>query len=142
MPLWLDRTLFRGPHLCLVMSDKEYRAALQEFDLADDGVWLEPRCRAVTHTFEKTRSGTLICILAMGPDALKRDAVDVAASIAHESVHVWQRVRDFTSLENPMQCWGREAEAYAIENIFRAFADEFKRRLSSPPPPLTSTKRT
>lgn len=131
MPRWLDRTLFRGPHLCLVMSDAEYRAALKAFDLTDDGVWLEPRCCAVTHTFEKVESGTLISILAMSPDALKSDAVEVAASIAHESVHVWQRVRDFTSLENPIQCWGREAEAYAIENIFRAFADEFKRRLKS-----------
>lgn len=129
---WLSRCLLVGPNLCMVMSQREYEKALKERGIEYDGAqWLPDGCKAMVVSILDNEHGELFCIVCVHPDALNADGIDVAASMAHESVHVWQRVKRHTSYDDPDKCWGTESEAYAIENIFRNLMMEMKRRMEA-----------
>jgi hypothetical protein len=123
---WLDRSLLQGPKLALVMSQKEYDAALKEADLpADDHDFCSAGCMAVTHAWtDKER----VCIIGLHPDAIEADPLEVISVLIHEAVHVWQRTTD-VSIGVTNGDWGRESDAYAIQNIAMTLITEFKRRL-------------
>lgn len=126
---WLDRSFLKGPHLALVESQEEYDAALKDFGIEDKDAFCPDNCKMVTHTFRK--GGDLIALIGVHPDAwAAADPVEVASMFCHESVHVWQRFVDETCLEGGARDgYGREGEAYAIQNISYALMKEFATRL-------------
>lgn len=109
---WLDRSLLQGPRVALVTSAAGFRRATRSFGMDDDGPWLAKYEQACVHSYD-TADG-LVCIVALSLDACSRlEPIDIAALLAHEAVHVWQRVEEMM----PGASLGREMEAYAVQNI-------------------------
>lgn len=113
-PVWLDRSLLQGPRVALVTSDKQFLAAKRSAGVECNDPMLERGWHACVHAYTDAR-GELICIVGLDLNVCAQmSGVDVAALLAHEAVHVWQRVRDRFG---PTAELGREMEAYAVQNI-------------------------
>jgi len=122
---WLDRYTVRAPHLILCMSAKEFARVARHCNVSDPGPWIdEQRHAACLHTWEC--GGNLTCIVCIHPDRAKEDPIEVAGSLVHESVHVFQRLCDLIGERAP----SREFEAYSIERISTELMREFKRRIA------------
>jgi hypothetical protein len=120
--MWLDRSLFQGPRLALVTSEKQFLAAKKAAGVACDDPLLEGSWHACTHTYQG-ENNQLVCIVGISLAACETMCgIEVAALLTHEAVHVWQHVRDRLGPGD----LGREMEAYAVQNIaanlMRAFA--------------------
>ena len=120
---WLDRDTVRAPHVTLCLSDKEFQRAVKHCKVENPGPWLdEKRNMAVVHTWEN--QGALACVVCLHPDAAKADPIQVACTLVHESVHIFQRLCDSIGEASP----SAEFEAYSIERISEGLMREFKRR--------------
>jgi hypothetical protein len=120
---WLDRDTVRGPYMVLCLSERAYLAAARHCKVPDPDPWMdEKRNVAVLHTWES--EGKLTCVVCLHPDARDADPVDVACSLVHESVHVFQRLCDSIGESSP----SREFEAYSIERIADRLMREFVRQ--------------
>lgn len=110
---WLDRCLLQGPRVAVVTSQRQFVAAMKGLGVADPDPFCDPAWHACVHAFEV--DGDLVCVTGLNLPALARlgDGIDVAGVLAHEAVHVWQRIRDRLGPGD----LGREMEAYAIQNI-------------------------
>ena len=108
----MDRSLLQGPRLALVTSQKQFQAVARSAGINDEGEWLRAHEEACVHSYDD--QGGLICIVALSLSACESlTPIEVAALLAHEAVHVWQRVEDMM----PGAELGREMEAYAVQNI-------------------------
>ena len=122
---WIDRTLMYGPRVALVTSARDFRRALRDAGIADDGAWIESHWHACTHAYDV--DGVLVCIVAIDArKAATQDPIDVASLLAHEAVHVWQRVAE--TLGGDV---GREMPAYAIQNICAHLMRAYRATFSS-----------
>jgi len=111
MGLWLDRSLLQGPRLALVTSERQFQAAMRAISMKDAGPWLLANQHACVHSYDDEEG--VICVVALSlPACARMSEIDVAALLAHEAVHVWQRVADAIGGD-----LGREMEAYAVQNI-------------------------
>lgn len=111
--MWLDRTLLQGPRVALVTSERQFRAAKKSAGVECASRFIEAGEHACVHSYSDP-DGQLVCIVALDTTASARmDGIAVAALLAHEAVHVWQRVRDSLGPGD----LGREMEAYAVQNI-------------------------
>lgn len=122
-PRWLDRDTVRAPSLLLCLSEKEFMAAARHCGVTDPGIWVGDGSMGCCHTWE--RDARLICIITLHPDAIGANPIEVAATLVHESVHVFQRLCDSIGEDKP----SREFEAYSIERIAERLMREFKRRV-------------
>jgi len=120
---WLDRDTVRAPYLALCLTEKAFLAAAKEIKDKHPGRWMdEARNVAMLHTWED--GGRVTCVLCLRPDAQTADPIEVAGTLVHESVHVFQRLCDSIGEANP----SREFEAYSIEHIAQQFMREFVRQ--------------
>lgn len=121
---WLERYTVFAPYVTLCLSRAEFLAAAKHCFVEDDGQWLDmDQQMACVHTWE--RGGKIVCIVCMHPDALQADPIEVAATLVHEAVHVFQRLCDSIGEREP----SREFEAYSIERISEQLMREYRRRL-------------
>lgn len=122
---WLDRDTVRAPFMALCLNERSFLAAAKHCNVSNPGQWLdESRQMACVHTWEK--GGMLTCLVCLHPDSLKADPIEVACTLVHESVHVFQRLCDSIGEESP----SREFEAYSIERIVERLMREFVRQTS------------
>lgn len=125
MTRWLDRATVLAPFTTLCLSEKEFLRVARHCKIGDPGIWLdESKNNAVCHTWQAGHR--LVCVVCMHPDALTADPIEVASSIVHESVHVFQRLCDSIGESEP----SREFEAYSIERISERLMREFARRVA------------
>lgn len=131
---WLDRETVRAPYLALCLNERDYLAAARHCKVPRPDQWLDAdRQKACVHTWEK--GGLLTCIVCLHPDCLTADPIEVAASLVHESVHVFQRLCDSIGEDAP----SREFEAYSIERIAERLMREFVRQ-TAPAKPMPSLR--
>lgn len=124
---WLDRETVRAPCLALCLTEADYLKCARHCRIKAPDEWLDmDRNRACTHTWET--GGKLACVVCVHPDALTADPIDVAASLCHEAVHVFQRLCDSIGETAP----SREFEAYSIERIAEQLMREFARQTVKP----------
>ncbi|MDD3965327.1 MAG: hypothetical protein PHD99_04765 [Candidatus Moranbacteria bacterium] len=126
---WLNRTLFQGPHLALVTSQKQFDAALKHLKLKDDSSYCNPTADATTHSYINA-DGNLCCVVGLRSKSQKNPPkMDVYCLLVHEAVHVWQQVRSQITLEtDPSRTGGLEAEmeAYAVQNIAQTLMEAYE----------------
>lgn len=124
-PRWLGRNVAApGPFLSLVLSQKEFDAALRHCKQSAGTPWLKnSHCNATAHWLDNP-AGELVCIVAIS-GCEGRDPIEVAGLLVHEAVHVWQSYCESIGEEHP----GREQEAYAIQRISQELMSEFARRI-------------
>lgn len=114
-PSWLDRALVLSPyHFCLCLSEKEFHKKLRWFKLprADWPPFIKPtHANATTHLLE-SREGARAAIVCLG-DTTKVEAIQIAALLVHEAVHIWQRGMSDIGETAPSE----EFMAYGIQRI-------------------------
>lgn len=121
---WLGRDTVRTPHMTLCLSAKEFECVARHCKVSDPGPWIdEQRQAACVHTWE--RKGILTCVVCLLPSALGDDPIEVAGTLVHESVHIFQSLCDSIGERNP----SREFEAYSIQRISQELMTEFRRRM-------------
>ncbi len=120
---WLDRDTVRAPHMALCLTEADFIAAARHCKIKSPGTWIElDRNKACVHTWES--GGLLTCIVCLHPDSAKANPIEVACTLVHESVHVFQRLCDSIGESEP----SREFEAYSIERIAERLMREFVRQ--------------
>uniref|UniRef100_A0A6M3M7U0 Uncharacterized protein n=1 Tax=viral metagenome TaxID=1070528 RepID=A0A6M3M7U0_9ZZZZ len=125
---WLDRETVRAPHLALCLSEQDFKRAARHCKVPDPGVWLEMgRHKALVHTWES--GGLLTCVVCLHPDSVLADPIDVACTLVHESVHVFQRLCQSIGEDRPSM----EFEAYSIERIAERLMRDFVRQTKGTP---------
>ena len=112
-PAWIDRSLFVGPRVAAVASQRQFKRVLASIGVSgDDDAYCDPCWGACVHTYEC--NGELVCVVGLNMALLgAMDGVEAAGVMTHEAVHIWQRVRDRLGPGD----LGREMEAYAVQNI-------------------------
>lgn len=119
---WLDRDTVRAPFVTLCLSEQAYRKAAKHCKVEPDP-WMDiKRDTAVVHTWEMDTK--LVCVVCLNPKAVKADPIEVACTLVHESVHIFQRLCDSIGESQP----SREFEAYSIERITERLMREFVRQ--------------
>lgn len=119
---WLKRGTVFAPHTVLCLSEKEYLKAVKQCGVRNPDPWIdEKRAAACVHTWE--RKGSLVCVVCLKPPK-GSDGIDIAATLVHESVHIFQRLCDSIGEYAP----SREFEAYSIERIAERLMREYARR--------------
>lgn len=111
---WLPRDLITGPHLTLVLSERDFHRAMghMKVPMEQRGGWVRTRqSDATTHMLEHPERG-LACVVALRVrDGI--DGVQIAALLVHEAVHIFQEWRQYHGEQRPSS----EFEAYAIQAI-------------------------
>lgn len=122
---WLDRDTVRTPHMILCLAEDEYLRVAEHCNVPRPDHWLdESRQAACVHTWES--EGALTCVVCLHPETLIAvDPIQVACTLVHESVHIFQRLCNNIGETHP----SREFEAYSIERIAEQLMREFVRRL-------------
>lgn len=128
MTKWLDRTLFKGPYLALVLNQKDFEVCKKDMGVTGTGcdVYCREGASATTHYYYNTK-GQLACIVGLR-DFKNHDGMAIAGLLVHEAVHVWQHTRsEITHAIDPSRTGGLEAEmeAYAIQNIAQTLMESF-----------------
>jgi hypothetical protein len=125
---WLSRMLLKGPRIVLCMNDKEYQQVIKYLVVHDPDPWLADGCGAMVHHFQSSGGGQTACV-CIDEDSFAFDSPIVLASvITHESVHIWQRYKEYIGEDAPCL----EIEAYAIENISKTLMEEYASRIKLP----------
>lgn len=122
---WLDRRIAcAGPYLTLCLAQDEFDAALKYLKVKHAAAYVNEGAWATAHNFTNHKGDvvTLVCI----SDFKDRSPVEVAGTLVHEAVHVWQNYCQDIGENEP----GREQEAYAIQMIAQELMSEFARRLN------------
>lgn len=121
---WLDRDTVRSPYMALCLNERDFLKVAKHCKVSViPGEWLdEKRMMAQVHTWE--RKGKAMCIVCLHPDSRTADPIEVACTLVHESVHVFQRLCDSIGESEP----SREFEAYSIERIAERLMREFVRQ--------------
>jgi len=122
---WLDRRISApGPHLCLCLSEAEYKKAMKHLKIEDSPRWISnDHANATAHNIFSSRG--LVCVVCLG-DCSGRNAIEIAGLLIHEAVHAWQEWCDYYGEKNP----GSEQEAYAVQSIAQELLAEYARRIS------------
>jgi hypothetical protein len=122
---WLDRTVLRTPRMTLVVSDEQYRTILRKcpgaggappFPDSSDTAW--------TSIFRNASGGVVMCIIGIRLDR-KRTWAETAEMLAHEAVHVKQKMLQDLGEDAP----GEEIEAYIVGEITGKLMAEYERQL-------------
>lgn len=100
-------------HVGFTTSPKRFAKEMRRLGIEDVSHLAHEQAGATTHSFE--HEDALCCIITALP-IKKLDAIDYAAMIAHEAVHVVQAMREALSADDPL---GSEAEAYLVQHIVR-----------------------
>jgi hypothetical protein len=120
---WLDRDTVRAPYMALCLTERAFLAAVRHCKVKQPGPWLDTnKQKACVHTWEL--EGKVTCVVCLHPDAAAGDPIEVAASLIHEAVHVFQRLCDSIGESEA----GREFQAYSIERIAERLMREFVRQ--------------
>lgn len=119
---WLDRDTVYAPYSILCLSEAAYNKVVKHCGVRQPDPWMLPGQKACVHTWEQP--GKLMCVVCLNPDSADADPIEVACTLVHEAVHVFQRLCDSIGESQP----SREFEAYSIERIAERLMRDFLRQ--------------
>ena len=123
---WLDRALFvSSSQYTLCTTKKQFRQALKHFRVPkkeQPPFVSDAFSNATTHFFENAPNQKKVSIVCIANFA-DRTPAQVAGSLCHEAVHIWQQ----TCVDLGETAPSAELEAYAIQNLTESLIDEFVR---------------
>lgn len=129
---WLDQSLFNGPRLAMVTTQKQMDAVTAEINV-DSTTPFEDHGDATTTTYHD-QQGRLVCVVGVNMEKMAaRDPVEAACILVHEAVHVWQQTRAaIVNILYPRDVCGglaAEMEAYAVQCIAYQLMSAYKELL-------------
>lgn len=120
---WLDRSLFRGPHIALCVNATQHKKLMKHLGIVDPKPFMHTNGLALCSTYQKDGSSPA-CVVSIDIKKVSPKDITYAHSVlVHEALHVWQITKDFIGEPNP----SIEFEAYSVENICRKLFEEFER---------------
>lgn len=116
---WLQRDWIRGDYLGVCISEDAWHKQMKNMGIKYPDEFVTRDANATTHflTNSDGRRATVVCVR---PDP-KRTGIQLAALLAHEAVHVFQRYCDYIGEDRPSD----EFQAYCIQNIFQELAEGY-----------------
>lgn len=110
---WCDRNLVSNPmYFGLCLSEKAYLKEMKKMGIKNYGPFIKtPQSDATTHFFVDGKGNESV-IVAMR-STKKVDPIAVAGLLVHESVHIWQAIKEHIGESSPSS----EFEAYSIQKI-------------------------
>lgn len=125
-PEWLDRDLFVSPfYYTLCTTEKHFKKVLKHLKIkkSDHPSFLKnDHCDATVHWFEATDNK--ICTVVCINNKEGRKLTTVHGLLVHETVHIWQRVKERVGEHSPSD----EFEAYAIQTLAQRLMEEYDRQ--------------
>ena len=120
---WMgDKLYFTNLRYCLCLNQEEQDEAFKSLEISSRYNYLE-----------EGMSG--ICTMFTAPNGVKRvivcineelnEGLEIATTLVHEGVHVWQHIRDDIGEVDP----SAEFEAYTIDTIFSDLAQAYKEKV-------------
>jgi len=110
---WLDRDLIISPYcIGLCTSEASYKKELKRLGVNYDGEWIREGKDGNVTEMTCRSTGTSLVIVSVRVDK-KTKPLEVYGLLVHEAVHVWQKICDNISEDEP----SREFEAYSIQHI-------------------------
>jgi hypothetical protein len=109
----------------IALTEKSFKKEMKRLNVKEPPAFVPEKADACCHTFDKP-DGKIACIIAI-KEPRKRPVQQVYALLVHESVHVWQRVREAMNESEP----SREFEAYTVQWISQQCfyaVEEFRKR--------------
>lgn len=135
--LWLHRQVAAaGPHLALALNDSDVQQINRRLGVNGTFNFARREGGACTWTYEQNSIGKLACVVCLSTEVQQASLVELAVTVAHEAVHVWQAHAAWLGEREP----GHEQEAYAVEWITRVLLEALDRRtgrFSGPSKPAT-----
>jgi len=129
----MDRTLIESPiYYCLITNEKLFKSELKRLKIPQDFQSVPSGKGACTH-FLNSKQGAEIALVCLMDK--KHDKEQIMSLLAHEAVHIWQRIKEDMGELNP----SHEFEAYSIQRISQNLFYEFKRQNKKP---LKARKKT
>lgn len=126
---WLNRLLMQSPicyGVCFTEVDFHKELSKMKIDTSEWPDWIIPGSDATTHWFATTESFDECCIVCIRKT--KHPVHQIASMLAHEGVHIWQKIKISIGEREPSD----EFEAYAIQNItynlVEAYYDKGKKK--------------
>ena len=89
---------------------KAYKKEMKRMAVKHPPPFINHGADATCHTYQNGNKVTAIICIRKDH---KRDPVQICGLLVHESVHVWQHLREVIGETNP----GKETEAYVIQHI-------------------------
>ncbi len=123
---YCDTSLFISPiYYGLCTSEKAFSKELKRLKIPKSqrgdfitNEWSD----ATVHHFEKDGKEILIvCIDKKNNKELNRDAIEIVGLLVHESVHIWQKIKEHIGERHP----SAEFEAYSIQKISQELIDAY-----------------
>ena len=124
----LNRAAVLTPYYNLCISEAEFHGWLRSLRLPrqDWPKWINSGDET-THCLDNEANGQVMILVCIKTKP-KISFVEICGLLIHESVHVWQHMRDGIGERTPSS----EFEAYSIQNIaqslIQAFQDKAKRK--------------
>ena len=126
---YCDRGLFYSPvYFGLCLSEKKFKKELKRLNIPKHEYpdFLRTGAFANVHTLVKDSTGGVTCIICMRKN--KKESIEhIYAALAHEAVHIWQKIRENIGENFP----SFEFEAYSIQNICRELFEAYSEQVKS-----------
>ncbi len=79
--------------------------------------WVQDQGYGCTHYIGYTRLDKKPLIIVCVDKARHKNSLDIAATVVHETMHVWRKICGYIGEDNP----GHETEAYTVEALAKWF---------------------
>jgi len=110
---WCSRALVNAPlHIALCTSETGYRRELKRLGQSNPPDWLPENSEGCVHEYAEA---LIVCVKP------KKNREEAISALVHESVHVWQFIRDYIGERSPSV----EFEAYSVETIFSTLREAY-----------------
>lgn len=124
MSKWLENSISFIPQYCLLLSEKEYKSKLIELNIEGATPFrINNSARACVKHFDNSTDGSPVCLVCLY-DPTNLTVPEVCSVLAHEAVHIYQRMIEFIGELKP----GDEFMAYSIQTIVHGLISEFFNR--------------
>ena len=121
--IWIDRALVLSPlYVALCTTEAQFKKELEDINIplnAQPKFTFNDHSDAATHFL--TKDGYNCCIVCIR-HRKGISAHQVYALLCHESVHVWQEIKDILGEDDP----SHEFEAYSIQRVFQNLMEAYK----------------
>lgn len=126
---WCDRTLIRSMYdYGLCFTEKDFRDTLRaqgldELEFGKSGLGDKG---GATVSFYKCPKGQRLAIVCLGKGYEKLTIPQLYGILVHESVHIWQAIRDSMEENEPSM----EFEAYSIQRISQNLIQQYENKIA------------
>ena len=127
---WIERDLVLSPvHIGLCLTEKDFEKELKRLKIPvnECSPWIPDDKDGKRWEFQKIKNAHEQCCIVCIRRNRKHTKEEIIGLIIHESVHVWQSIKEIIGETNPSP----EFEAYSIQTIAQKLITAYNKREES-----------